>query len=371
MVATMKTTLSMLVLLVPLLSVANGKKSQCDQVNKPVGCECATDDECADGLTCCEEVMPMTCVNRGNGQNGPNACGDPHMTGFLGQKFDFTGEDGGYYALVSDFPNMHMNMRVTSPVPSLPEITYITGLSLLTTDVDGEIHSIVIEVKNPHDIESSCPAGVSPCLADGSLRVILDGKEELSAPGSVALADDVKVTAVNLPGECRSFGFERYWELKKLENALHGRHLSELSMGAWLLGDPTATNMDECAEYVSRAEVQAGGLFAHQSEHASFKIVTPTATIRLSHGRLHQIATRDPTDRFDLPDHTTWQMNMGVDHNEVSYSATGILGETSTPTTDANGEDIMTGMKAIRGSEEDYRVTGPLDVTFAMDTIEL
>ncbi|CBJ28493.1 expressed unknown protein [Ectocarpus siliculosus] len=31
----------------------------------------------------------------------------------------------------------------------------------------------------------------------------------------------------------------------------------------------------------------------------------------------------------------------------------------------------MTGMEAIRGSAEDYRVTGPLDVTFAMDTIEL
>ncbi|CAN0348830.1 unnamed protein product [Ectocarpus sp. 6 AP-2014] len=294
------------------------------------------------------------------------------MTGFLGQKFDFTGEDGGYYAVISDFPSFHMNMRVTSPVPSLPEITYITGLSLLTTDSDGQIHSIVIEVKNPHDIESSCPAEVSPCLADGSLRVMLNGKEELSAPGSVALAEDVIVTAANLPGECRSFGFEKYWERKKLQNALHGRHLGEQSMGDWLLGDPTATNMDECTEYVAQAEVQAGGLFAHQSEHASFQIVTPpTATVRLSHGRLHQIETRDPTDRFDLPDHITWQMNMGIDHNEVSYSATGILGETSTPTKDANGEDIMTGMEAIRGSEEDYRVTGPLDVTFAMDSIEL
>ena len=48
------------------------------------------------------------------------------MTGFLGQKFDFTGEDGGWYSLIAD-ANMHINMRVTSPVPDLPEITYITG----------------------------------------------------------------------------------------------------------------------------------------------------------------------------------------------------------------------------------------------------
>ena len=54
------------------------------------------------------------------------SAGDPHMTGFLGQKFDFTGEDGGWYSLIAD-ANMHINMRVTSPVPDLPEITYITG----------------------------------------------------------------------------------------------------------------------------------------------------------------------------------------------------------------------------------------------------
>ena len=51
------------------------------------------------------------------------------------------------------------------------------------------------------------------------------------------------------------------------------------------LKDPTATNMEECNEYVARAETTAGGVFAHQSEHALFQIVTPKATIRLSHGR--------------------------------------------------------------------------------------
>lgn len=89
-----------------------------------------------------------------------------------------------------------------------------------------------------------------------------------------------------------------------------------------LYQDPTATNMDECTEYVARAELEEGKLFAHQSEHASFQIVTPKATIRLSHGRLHQVATRDPTGRLDLPDHLTWQMNMAVDHNEVQCCST-------------------------------------------------
>lgn len=56
------------------------------------------------------------------------------MTGFRGQNFDFTGEDGGWYSVLSDRPNIHLNMRVTSPVPSVPEITYITGISIKTTD---------------------------------------------------------------------------------------------------------------------------------------------------------------------------------------------------------------------------------------------
>lgn len=289
-------------------------------------------------------------------QNAPNA-GDPHMTGFRGQTFDFTGDDGEWYCLISDLPSMHLNMRVTTPVPSVPEITYITGLSLVTTDTEGFDHSIVIEVTDPHSLESACPAGVSPCLADGALSVFVDGSEELLKPGTVALAPGVTVSAVNLPGECRSFGFEKYWERKKLEYAqATGRRLmANQSMADWVLGDPTATNMEECVEYVSKATAVGGeaGLFEHQSEHASFQIVMPTATIRLSHGRLHQLPMRDPTDRFDLPDHLTWQMNMAVDHHSVSQEAMGVLGETLVPILDDGGLPIMQGMGAIRGSQED------------------
>ena len=69
--------------------------------------------------------------------------------------------------------------------------------------------------------------------------------------------------------------------------------------------------------------------------------------------RLHQLPMRDPTDRFDLPDHLTWQMNMGVEHNALSRDAQGILGETFIPTRDADGMPIMAGMEAIRGHQED------------------
>lgn len=69
------------------------------------------------------------------------------MTRFHGQKFDFTGEDGAWYCLLSDPPGVHINMRVTSPVADLPEITYITGLSLMTSDSEGVEHTVVVTVK--------------------------------------------------------------------------------------------------------------------------------------------------------------------------------------------------------------------------------
>eukprot|EP00752_Nemacystus_decipiens_P012554 g11118.t1 len=321
---------------------------------------CTTSADC----TAPEECCPVKLVCEVPDTTNPLACGDPHMTGFRGQKFDFTGEDGKWYCLVSDWPSMHLNMRVTTPVPSLPEITYITGISVVTTDSEGYEHSIVIEVTTPHSLESACPTGVRPCLADGALSVFVDGTEELLQPGTVPVAPGVVVSAANLPGACRSFGFEKYWGRKRLEYAqvAAGRKLNteQQSMGSWVLGDPTATNMEECREYVAMATSANGeaGLFEHQSEHASFQIVMPTATVRLSHGRLYQLPMRDQTDRFDLPEHTTWQMNLALDRKDASRETTGILGETVVPTLDDSGEPIMQGMGAIRGSQEDSHGRG-------------
>eukprot|EP00903_Cladosiphon_okamuranus_P022788 g20980.t1 len=356
------------ILLGLLGTLCDDLSSLCNVSGIVASCEAACVTPCVDDADCPE--MDEICCPAFLVCEVPDitgACGDPHMTGFLGQKFDFTGEDGQWYCLLDDGPSMHLNMRVTTPVPSLPVITYITGLSVMTADVEGVDHTIEISVKDPHNLDSSCPAGVSPCLANGALCVKLDGQESLISPGEVTLGPGVAISAVNLPGACRSFGFERYWERKKLQNAGGGRKLDLVdfmhNMGEWILADPTATNIEECAQYVAAAGET--GLFEHESEHASFQIMTPTGTIRLSHGRLHQIAMRDPTDRFDLPDHLTWQMNVAIDHHDVSIDATGVLGETVVPTVDANGKYIMKGMDAIRGSQGDYRVAGPVDIVFA------
>lgn len=75
---------------------------------------------------------------------------------------------------------------------------------------------------------------------------------------------------------------------------------------------------------------------------------------------------RDPTDQFDLPDHLAWQMNLAIEHNNLSLEATGILGETVVPTFDDNNyKPIMHGMEAIRWDQEDCKLhprsTPPVD----------
>lgn len=103
--------------------------------------------------------------------------GDPHMVGFQDQKFDVTGEDGEWYALIHD-KTMNMNMRITQPMPEVPQVTYITGIGLSVTGADDEWHTFEITINDPHNLDSECPEGSDrPCLTDGALTILVDGKE--------------------------------------------------------------------------------------------------------------------------------------------------------------------------------------------------
>lgn len=110
-------------------------------------------------------------------QDTVSGSGDPHMVGFQLQKFDFTGEDGEWYALIHD-KTMSMNMRITQPLPEVPQVTYITGVGLSVTGADDEWHTFEITINDPHNRESECPEGSDrPCLADGALTILVDDKE--------------------------------------------------------------------------------------------------------------------------------------------------------------------------------------------------
>lgn len=141
--------------------------------------------------------------------------------------------------------------------------------------------------------------------------------------------------AANIPGECRPFGFEKYWQKKAdAQDALiasNARRLGLAPTGLWILADEHKTNPAECKAYV-RTVMEDGTLFAHQSEHTSIQIRADDLAIRVNHGKIHQLAMRDPTDQFDLPDHIAYQMNIAFerinvgDYPQVTKSALPGLG---------------------------------------------
>ena len=132
----------------------------------------------------------------------------------------------------------------------------------------------------------------------------------------VELDGGVAVSALNIPGECRPFGFEKYW-LDKQEAADHRSLLAAFSPGMWLKKDTKRTDPDACDNYIDEASA-TGTLFDHQSEHASFQITSPSLSLRVNVGKVHQLAMRDPTDNFDLPDHVAYQMNVVFETVDVS-----------------------------------------------------
>ena len=139
---------------------------------------------------------------------GDAVCGEPHMQGLRGQRIDWNGVDGGWYSLIKDDKaEFYMNVRLTAPLyDEYAHRQLMTSMSIMS-----EGHSLVVEVRNPYTIDThGCPEGISPCLANGGLRMVIDGQEVeelLRFSRQASVADDaISVSASNLPVECRQFG---------------------------------------------------------------------------------------------------------------------------------------------------------------------
>ena len=144
---------------------------------------------------------------------GDAVCGEPHTQGLRGQKIDWNGVDGGWYSLIKDDnADLHINVRLTAPLyDEYAHRQLITSLAVMSQG-----HSLVIEVKNPYTIDThGCPEGIFPCLANGGLRMVVDGQkveELLQFSRQASVADGaISVSASNLPVECRQFGGDRVW----------------------------------------------------------------------------------------------------------------------------------------------------------------
>lgn len=141
----------------------------------------------------------------------------------------------------------------------------------------------------------------------------------------------------------------------------------------WVLSGPPVAAPAWCAQFIKEHASTYGGPFAlTESDHAAFRIETPSLKIRLNVGTNHQskggAETTLPDGRV-LPELEFWQMNLGFeqlnDRDGVS-GLSGLLGETSTPVVGSDGAAVMHGANAMRGEVEHYRVFGPFGTDFDM-----
>lgn len=291
-------------------------------------------------------------------------CDDPHMKGIRGQRINWSGIDGAWYSLLkNDEAHLNVNVRLTAPLPEeFPERQFITGLSVLSNG-----HSLVIEVKNPYAVDTNvCPHGVSPCLANGGLRAVVDGEEVddiLAFSRNRHVVQGITLSASNVPAECRPFGRDKIMARMHDETLQDTRRLNpDQQFEDWILrfGEMAAPGL--YSQYIQEHE-----LADLQSTHAVFKIATPAVTVRLNVGTNSQGGGDLDGDGRILPDLEFWQMKVGLHGLSVEHeSLSGMLGETARPVLDDDGREVMQGYGAFRGTVQDYRGSGPWGVDFAL-----
>ena len=285
------------------------------------------------------------------------------MQGLRGQHINWSGVDGAWYCLLKDEDaDLHVNVRLTAPQPvEFPDRQLVTGLSVIS---DG--NSLVVEVKNPYStVTSGCPSGQSPCLANGGLRAFANGQEapHLLIPTRDAFVNvGIDISASNLPVECRQFGGDKLWARMYAEMMEGERELAAETFEDWVLSFDQMAAPEWCAKYISEH-----GLSEVQSIHAIMKIMTPTVDLRLNAGFGYQVGGGINWDGRVLPDLEFWQMDVGMDGLAVDNpKLSGILGETARPVVDEAGLEVMEGYGAMRGTVQDYRVSGALGTDFAL-----
>ena len=251
-----------------------------------------------------------------------------------------------------------------------PDRQLISAVSVLT---DNGLHSLVAEVKNPYTTTTSgCPDDLSvPCLADGGLRILVDGEESaaMQAPAkNVRLpgGSPIVVSVANLRAECPIFGGDLIWATKFGEIMSDHRNLRSpgaVSFADWILQPDTLAAPTWCAKFLE--EGGDYGLLSTRAEHATLRVETPAATVRINVGVNYQDLKTAPDGTVLVPELEFWQADLGFDDLMLSGKVGGLMGDTSRFVLDDKGVPVTSGLGALHAPAESYRVDGPFARDFA------
>lgn len=228
----------------------------------------------------------------------------------------------------------------------------------------------MLEVKDTYTtITDGCPKDSTvPCLADGGLRILVDGEQSAAMQAPVEhvrlpRSSPVVVSSTKLPAECHPFGGDRIGATKFAEMTDHRSLRSgSVSFTDWSLQPDALAAPTWCAKFLE--EGGTAGLLSTTTQHATLRVETLFVTVRINFCVNYQDLDTVLDGNVLVLELQFWQTNLGFDDLEVSGDVAGLMGDASRYVIDDEGGAATGGLGALHAPVESYRVAGPFKRDF-------
>ena len=292
--------------------------------------------------------------------------------------FKFDGRSDAWYAnLATSKVQWNMRFKEFEKCP-LKENMFVTGIGMSfdlssTTNViqhgiqdEGESkiperYTLEISV-NEDNFLPGCP-GKEPCLAEGSISLISDGKP-ITAPGEYFVGHNgaIRVVAYNTFASCS----RRWYDfIEPFDDEVKGyRSLDANSKSPIEMLYDSASKLVDSKDCFAWADERAanGDFFQQQGGWTTIFVETPHLSFHIEYRQ-----SDGQEDDEGCPYHSldAWMSKVSPEMRAEEWA--GILGETRRPTFTETGEQHVSDRQGILAGkrDEDYEVGGPHALEFA------
>eukprot|EP00547_Thalassionema_nitzschioides_P000816 CAMPEP_0194200194 /NCGR_PEP_ID=MMETSP0156-20130528/905_1 /TAXON_ID=33649 /ORGANISM="Thalassionema nitzschioides, Strain L26-B" /LENGTH=1201 /DNA_ID=CAMNT_0038925161 /DNA_START=53 /DNA_END=3658 /DNA_ORIENTATION=+ len=319
-----------------------------------------------------ETTLQNTAVDSADGissnvqiENTGGANGDPVILGLQNQVFKFDGRDGAWYSnLASKDLQWNMLFKTFETCPA-DENTFISGISLSTSDETSKgLSSDILIVTTPEPIPECQNDPNNVCLGGGTLHISFDGGNTyVSRPGDYHYASQSRLVAHNTYGAC-----SRKWHDYDIsDNTPYslrngGRRMTvQEKKPLDLLANTKLTMIDpsECSTWIEDRLIK-NDLFEQQGRWSTIYVEGPLVSFHIEYRQ------SDWFDRkCDFQSLDAWMSTVSPKLQKTDWN--GILGETKQKKFNLMGEQIKSDRyQLLRGkNDSDYEVDGPFGKSFA------
>jgi len=289
--------------------------------------------------------------------------GDPLFMGLHGQVFKFEGRSGAWYSNVAT-KKLQWNLRFkefeTCPKD---ENMFVTGTTIMLYQISSPpfmepklAHTIEIMVVDEDKFSPGCQSEV--CLGEGSLKISLDGKMDITSPGDYPLGNNGgRVIAHNTFSACSRKWFD--YVVDEMDNSEDdNRRNLQRKTPLEIMNESKGEMLDpkKCTAWMKN-RAHDGDLFSQEGGWSTIHIETPTISF---HVEYHQ-------DRGNCNSHSIDAWISKISPVLLKDEWQGVLGETRKPKFYPNGEQVTSERSYLLTGEDDrdYEVNGPFGKTFA------